>query len=228
MDPVPGTAATRSGLYRAFATAFSHPVDDFPDLLLSGEFQAILAAAGSRLQSPLHFGMDELNESLNGVDSQEIIITYSTLFESGSHAVSLRELTYSTLTEKTLMEELFRFYQHFGLEFSRGELRELPDLLPVELEFLHYLTFLEAQASDIDHLQPNISALQAAQRDFIDLHPGRWIDNFIERLKSRANSGLYLSFAAMLRLFLKHERHYLSRSDTELIATDQDLTPVDS
>ena len=126
------------------------------------------------------------------------------------------------------MEELFRFYQHFGLEFSRGELRELPDLLPVELEFLHYLTFLEAQASDIDHLQPNISALQAAQRDFIDLHPGRWIDNFIERLKSRADSGLYLSFAAMLRLFLKHERHYLSRSDTELIATDQDLTPVDS
>ena len=45
------------------------------------------------------------------------------------------------------MLEVSEFYKHFGLNMNQEEgKRELPDHLCAELEFLHFLTFKEAQA----------------------------------------------------------------------------------
>lgn len=212
-------ATVRSQLYRCFALAFSHPGEDFLNSLLSGEFSDLLIQLGEQLPYSFPFGEVEMNALKGKMNKQEIKIFYSTFFESGNHAVSLRELAYSTVTEKALLEELFRFYQHFGLEFSQGELRELPDNLPIELEFLHYLTFLEAKASSAGEENVNIQALRTAQRDFVVLHPGRWIELFLVRLKTVADNTVYASLAELLLQFISREKHFLSGSGDNLIAT---------
>jgi DMSO reductase family type II enzyme chaperone len=218
--------SARSQLYRCFATAFSYPDEAFLDSLTSGDFSEILVELGTRLPYSTPFEGVHINRLASGMERQEIKVFYSTTFQSGNQAVPLRELAYCTLTEKALLEELFRFYQHFGLEFSQGELRELPDNLPIELEFLHYLTYLEAEASkeggdncnNNSNNNKNMEALHNAQRDFINLHPGKWVQQFSSRLGKLQGSAVYSILAELLHQFIAREKFFLSGSQDELIA----------
>jgi len=80
-------------------------------------------------------------------------------------ACSLYEGSYNTAERNTLFEELLRFYSFFGLH--RTEEAELPDHLGVELEFMHYLSFLEYNALQRGE---DILGLQRAQKDFLERH----------------------------------------------------------
>ena len=218
--------SARSQLYLCFATAFSYPDETFLDSLASGEFSDLLVELGTRLPYSIPFEGAHINRPCSEMDRQEIKVFYSTVFQSGNQAVPLRELAYSSLTEKALLEELFRFYQHFGLKFSQGELRELPDNLPIELEFLHYLTYLEAEVSkeggnNGNNHNNNIEALRNGQRDFISLHPGKWIQQFSTRLGKLQGSAVYSSLAELLHQFIAREKFFLSGSRDELIALGQ-------
>lgn len=209
--------AARSQLYQSFATAFSTPGEEFLDSLMAGEFVDLLVQSGEQL--PYSSPFANLDPLTGEMSRQEIKVFYSSFFESGIQAVSLRELAYSSLTEKSLLEELFRFYQHFGLNFSDGELRELPDNLAIELEFMHYLTFLETEAKSAGKENANIKALRSAQRDFINLHPGKWVQPFLARLQSLQNNSVYLDLADLLVHFIDSEQRFLSDPGNELIAT---------
>jgi DMSO reductase family type II enzyme chaperone len=77
-----------------------------------------------------------------------------------------------------LMEELVRFYEHFGLKAQVGD---HPDHLCAELEFLHYLAFKEAAA--LAH-GDDVADLRRAQRDFLDRHLCRWLPRLRTRLQS--------------------------------------------
>lgn len=80
-------------------------------------------------------------------------------------AGSLHEAAYASEDRSVLFEELLRFYGHFGL--ARGERAELPDHLTVELEFMHFLCWLEhAAASRGD----DVAGLRRAERDFLARH----------------------------------------------------------
>jgi DMSO reductase family type II enzyme chaperone len=208
------SAETRSQLYRCFATAFSHPSDDFLDSAFSGDFLTALTRLGAQLPYPTPFQTPTETLVPKGMAKEDISVFFTTCFEAGHQAVSLREIAYSTLTETALLEDLLRFYQHFGLELSGGALRELPDSLPVELEFLHYLSYLEANARRTPSGNNNVAALQRAQRDFIDRHPGNWIRPFMLRLKSVPDNGFYASVADLLARFLESEQRFRPPADT--------------
>ena len=122
------------------------------------------------------------------------------------------------------MEEVFRFYQYFGLDFSKGGLRELPDILPVELEFLHYLTYLEAKSLEAQLPEEpveknNIAALRLAQRDFLTEHLGVWIQPFMLKLESVPDSRFYTDLSALLYHFIQGEKRFLSGAADGIIAT---------
>ena len=86
-------------------------------------------------------------------------------------ACSLREASYTQEDHSALFEELGRFYAFFGL--GRSERAELPDHLSVELEFMHYLTHLEAeQAQDPEELE----SVRRAQADFLRRHLARLVN----------------------------------------------------
>ena len=86
-------------------------------------------------------------------------------------ACSLREASYTQADHSALFEELGRFYSFFGL--GRRERAELPDHLSVELEFMHYLTHLEAeQVQDAEELE----SVRRAQGDFLARHLALLVD----------------------------------------------------
>lgn len=81
---------------------------------------------------------------------------------------------------KEAMEELLRFYRHFGLTLSEDP-RDLPDSVPTVLEFLQFLSWREAREQD-----DGMNVLQAAQRDVIQRHLLPWARSTAERLQDRA------------------------------------------
>lgn len=80
-------------------------------------------------------------------------------------AGSLHEAAYAGEDRSALFEELIRFYGHFGL--VREERAELPDHVTVELEFMHFLCWLEHRASERGE---DASGVRRAERDFLARH----------------------------------------------------------
>jgi DMSO reductase family type II enzyme chaperone len=183
-------AATRCSLYRCLATAFSFPTPELSEAFASGSFLDELLAAADALPFPL-----AVDDSLRGdpaLAHEELQQEYIRLFEvgPGRPPCPLYEGSHSSGRMKTL-EELVRFYEHFGL---RSETGDLPDHLCAELEFMHYLAFKEAAA-----LSTGADSLpyRLAQRDFLRRHLCRWLPKLRLRLEQLKPPRLYLSLARL-------------------------------
>lgn len=100
-------------------------------------------------------------------DNEQQQLDYIASFDCSVYksACSLHEAAYTTEGQEVLYEELTRFYEFFGL--GRAQSAELPDHLSVELEFMHFLSYLEAQESADAKTR---ESLCKAQRDFLTRH----------------------------------------------------------
>jgi DMSO reductase family type II enzyme chaperone len=76
-----------------------------------------------------------------------------------------------------LMEDLVRFYEHFGIRAQPGD---HPDHLSTELEFMHYLCFKEAAAASHGK---DPAPLVRAETDFLGRHLCRWLPRVAQRLE---------------------------------------------
>ncbi|MEE9284720.1 MAG: molecular chaperone TorD family protein [Dehalococcoidia bacterium] len=90
-----------------------------------------------------------------------------------------------------IMEELVRFYEHFGLRHQEGD---LPDHLCAELEFMHYLAFKQAAAL---RAGTDSEPYKLAQRDFLSRHLNRWLPRLRSRLEQLDPPPFYLSLARL-------------------------------
>ncbi|GAB4353138.1 MAG: hypothetical protein Kow0073_09200 [Immundisolibacter sp.] len=194
------TAAVRSQVYAMFAQALSFPQAEVGAALENGELYRGLAEAAGGLPYRYTFIGPPLME---GRDMGRV---YTALFDAvaGKPRVSLLEQRYEGAPpEQQLWEELLRFYRYFGLDFSTGGARERPDHLLVELEFMHYLTFLEAGAGD------GHPGLRRGQQDFLERHLTRWLPALRVALTEAGNAAPYDVLVDALVRFVGAEATYL-------------------
>lgn len=182
-------AAARSTLYRRFAEFLSHPTEEVLDILVSGKFEKDIEGL---MKEAGYAAAPREPAGVTG-SAQDIEIFYASAFEAGLPKVSLREANYTRDGEKILFEDLFRFYDHFGLDTSSGALREWPDHIAVELEFMHYLTWLETDVED------GKVALRRAQKDFLTRHLSHWVGALADRLEQKAAAHPYPRVARLLQ-----------------------------
>jgi DMSO reductase family type II enzyme chaperone len=157
--------AQRSNLYALLSAAFRFPTEEFWQEASGGEFARKVAEAASGLPFRLSAEGLTLPQDLSYDDLQG---RYIELFEVGGPAGApcfLYEGEYGGGRLK-VMEEVLRFYHHFGLRMSE-EHRDRPDHFATELEFLHALTFKETEAR-LQGKDPAPYVL--AQRDFLRWH----------------------------------------------------------
>jgi len=202
---LPSAVEARSHVYGLFARAFSHPDEEFLDLVFDGQFLTAILEAGHYLPYPSPFPESMSSLVGGGHKRFDIDIFYASTFEAGQTGVSLRESAYSRRSEAEIMESAFRFYEHFGLSFNQGELRELPDILPVELEFMHYLTYLQSSTSNAE----TTASLLQAQSDFLTRHLVLWTNTLVKALVERAGGRLYDELGLLMKDFLSADQHYL-------------------
>lgn len=201
--------AARSEIYRALSSLFRYPrgstaetVQELADLLR----QRLPALPFSPATiAPLTGVLDELDELAATPELPALDATYTALFDNcrGRSAVSLYEKDYGNGDAKMVWEEAIRFYEHFGLEFDVKHSHDWPDHIGTELEFMHYLSFLEAAAPPADR-----AVYVQGQKDFLSRRLARWTARFANHVNGLADLGPYGLFARLVEAFVDAEMSY--------------------
>lgn len=198
-------AGARSYIYRLLADSFSYPTDDVAESLASGEWSDQLTTLARHLPFAL---ASEPAPPPAVATSDALQQAYLSLFEVGPGRpyCPLYEGAHRTGRMK-LMEDIVRFYEHFGLKIQPGD---HPDHLCAELEFMHYMAFKEAAA--LAH-GDGVADVRRAQRDFLDRHLCRWLPRLHVRLHSaRDLPEFYLSAAELSEEFCRRDLAWLKEA----------------
>lgn len=201
-------AAGRSRSYAVYATLLEYPDGAVLERLKDGELQDLLRQV---LSGHPDSGLAERTDWKGLADLPEgdddLAVEFTRLFDvgsGGSPPCPLYAGAYGGDRMKS-MEEAVRFYDFFELKLSEKQ-RELPDHLSIQLEFLHFLSFREAEA-----LQAGTDPDQyrRAQRDFLSRNPGKWVPQLKERLEKQNAPPFYRALFDGLASFLGAEAAHL-------------------
>ena len=171
---VESPAIVRSQVYQLLARTYASPQEPLFQEIAQGRWQEAISPLLPRLpfQVPAAVGAPV------AVSLEDFQVEYNRLFEVGSMGGPPCPLFggHWERDRMRVMEELIRFYNYFGLSLTPGQ---LPDHITVEMEFMHFLTFKEAEALQENREQ---DSYQRAQRDFLDRHLGKWVPALRQRL----------------------------------------------
>ncbi len=211
-------AAARSRLYDLLAYAFALPEPPFHQAVRDGAFAAEVSANLAVLPYALAVADEEaIREQLaleadrppaegEAASHQELQSEYIRLFDVGTPRppCPLYGGEYKKGRQGT-MEELVRFYNHFGLHLSPDS-RDMPDHITIELEFMHFLTFREAVAL---HHQQDRSSYLRAERDFLERQLCAWVPRLGQRLNRQQPNAFYAALVRLTEEFLAADRRHL-------------------
>ena len=129
------------------------------------------------------------------------------------------------------LADIAGFYQAFGFRIGAA-VRERPDHLATELEFMYVLTLKEAYAIE-NELIDQVEICVDAQRKFLKDHLARWVSQFCssmersttERLGKAGLDSPYMRIAQLLEHFISFEVSRLGIEATKPLDIEQKLTP---
>ncbi len=211
------STGARSNLYALFARGFRYPTASLFESVRDGRFLSEMKTAASQLNY-LFTIEGALGLKLSG-DHQQFANQYLWLFDVGGPNPNtgdweppcfLCEAQYSGGRLK-VMQEALRFYHHFGLSLSqeKGE-RERPDHLSTEFEFMHALTFKEAELWQQKRSDSALMPYQQAERDFLLFHLMDLLRQVAGKVVHR-NIAFYSDLARLGEQFCQAEFAYLQR-----------------
>ncbi|MBL8199528.1 MAG: molecular chaperone TorD family protein [Chromatiales bacterium] len=185
------TAALRCLCYAACSEllASPHEVDPRP---------ALRERIGLGEAVPHARALDPLLAEVSGAELARLRAEYSGLFEVGSQGppAPIRE-DLQTGQRAGTREEVVRFYDYFGYTLD-DKFAWQPDHLSVELEFMHYLCYREAQAAD----EADALSFQLAQADFSGRHLASWVPQLAANVDQIAAGSLYARVVAAVQEFI--------------------------
>jgi DMSO reductase family type II enzyme chaperone len=199
-------ASARSSFYAHLSRAFAFPQPEFHTDIRKGRWLETQAANIAALPYRLSGGAASGWRAPADYDSFQT--EYIRLFEVGARGASSCPLHAGHHTSDRLraMEELVRFYNFFGLRLSPGL---MPDHVTVELEFMHFLAFKEAEARNTGG---DVDSYLRAQSDFVQRQLANWWPALVAAVKQQRPLPFYRALVALLARVLDAERTYLSRA----------------
>jgi TorA maturation chaperone TorD len=101
--------------------------------------------------------------------------------------------------------EVIKMYEERGLSMD-SEFRNLPDHITVELEFMYYLIFKEAEALEKAETDKALDFIKT-QELFLDKFLKRWVGPFCDKIKKGTDNEFYNSLADCCAVFIKNQDH---------------------
>ncbi len=211
------TALLRSQLYAVLARGFTEPPRALADRQADGNRGDELAAAVEALPGgeDLAAVLGEFWRHRAAVNDkralEELRSNYMELFGNlrSERGFPPYETEYTGGANDFLknqdLADLMGFYRAFGLDLGASdELRERPDHIAVELEFLHFLCWKEACAREEGN-EEHIGICLDAEQKFLRDHLGRWAEVFARGVEKTATGGFFSALAALLRKMVTQE-----------------------
>ncbi len=199
------SSALRSNLFIAFERLFRFPDEDYINGISSGSIQEELSLLINELPYPVE-ERDFFTAQFQIDNAEDFQSEYIRTFDvsPGGPPCPLYEGLYYPDRRK-VMEDLMRFYEHFGLKPDTNK-NELPDHISMELEFMHFLSFKEAQA--LVHNKDRGPFLRA-ERDFLERHLIKWIPEVIKKFEKANPPQYYRYLFNLLNAFLNSDLKYI-------------------
>jgi len=196
-------ARARSRVYRVVGHAFAFPHDALYHELAGGDWERGVVEAVGAL--PFSLGLAGLSLTPAQTASEELKAEYVRLFEVGPTGGPPCSLFagHHERDRLRVMEELVRFYDFFGLSLAPGA---MPDHLTVQLEFMHFLTFREADA--VREGGDRGSCLRA-ERDFLERQLGRFLARLVEKARAQEPLPFFQSLLEMSHRFAQEDYGYV-------------------
>jgi DMSO reductase family type II enzyme chaperone len=205
-------ALRRSQLYRFLADAFLYPSEDWTlDAPLLEPTLGELGLSNYRLRVGAQ-GLTDLQAEHRHVFGLTGSLCYETEYGLPHEYRQSQE-----------MADIAGFYRAFGFE-NGGVIRERPDYLPTELEFMHTLTLKEAytrEAGQTEHVEVCVDA----QRKFLRDHLAHWLPLFSKRLDQLAVDGVYADLVALTTAFVAAEADRLDAQPEPFRVPEIKATP---
>ncbi len=199
-------ARARSRLYGLLADLVSFPTDDLARACREGQLRDTVREAAASL--PYELSSAPIT-GLADPGAQYLALQgdYIGLFDlpGGGRAVPLYAGVVSPSRHDS-MEELLRFYRHFGLTVSE-EIRDLPDAIPTVLEFLHFLSFREIEPQGSE----DVRSVRTAQGDVLERHLLPWTVAATRRIVRGESPAFYGAVITVLGEFVAREVVFLGR-----------------
>ncbi len=182
-------AIRRSQVYGFFADAFLYPAEDWTgDLPRVAGLLDELGAAG------LEIGADDAVREAGGWAQLALQAEHRRVFGLVGSLCYETELGLPhEFRQSQELADLAGFYRAFGFRVG-GQVRERPDHLAVELEFMHVLALKEAYAY-ANGLAEHAEICREAQGKFLQAHLGQWIGALAQALASSSGGGPYCDLA---------------------------------
>lgn len=193
-------APQRAGVYDVLGSLLEFPEDDFEPGDALTDLRTHIAGLPYRIDDPA---------DANDIASvHHLKREYMRLFEvPGKTSPCVLYGGMYAGNRQSVMEELLRFYRHFGLSVATAPKRDMPDNLSTVLEFLSYLCMLEGRSPSMRAAEP----ARAAQRDVLERHLATWIPAMQARLNRQKPVRLYASVFSILDAFSRNEmKHFRS------------------
>jgi len=223
------TAQARAAAYAHLAAAFAYPTTELAEALASGALVAALGALSETL--PMYAAQPALDivrgwrAALRSADDilRALESEYTRLFLGPGRPVAhLNESVYLDPNGQMMGEcvaDLPQLYAEAGLGLD-PDLKELPDHLAVELEFMAHLCDAEIEAwSSSDSARASDCA--ARQAAFLEQHLNRWLGAAARRLSQSASDSLYSALAQVAARFAALDQEW-----ARAIANMTDFKPL--
>ncbi len=187
----------RCDTYRLLAQCYYTPDKDTFET-----FKTLMELAGK------HYENDERNSVDD--DFTSILIDHARLFIGPYQILAppygsiYMENTGTIMGESTI--DAINRYEGSGLNIV---IKEVPDHVAIELEFMYFLIFKEIEQT-INHSLEKGIRYQIKQRKFLDNHLGRWVFTFADRILESADTNFYKSLALFTKRFIRDDLKYLS------------------
>ena len=212
-------AASRSGVYGFLAAVYNRlPDEPFAESLSGPELAGLFACMAEREDLP-----DEMQVGVSLVEA----------FIAASQGRPVKELQTELAVERTRLfrgvqpgygppppyESVYagsegaphmqtsaavrQIYAEAGVGLPE-EVKDQPDFIGLELDFMRHLTAKEAQAWADDDSQVAVEVLKQEQ-DFLNKHIIRWIPRFCDVMAKEARLGFYQGIAALTKGFVQDE-----------------------
>ena len=191
-------APARMALYAHLGDVLVYPDDALVESVLSGALAGSIEQAVSSLPYAVVPGPFDVAP---GEGETALGPEYIRLFDVPTHGTTC-PLYGGALggDRRATMEDLLRFYRHFGLSVVHAEERDLPDSVPTVLEFLGYLVSREQDAGAGDD-----AAFRLAQSDVLTRHVCNWAPIIRARVAKLGPPPLYAAATELLDDFVRGE-----------------------
>lgn len=193
----------RSRLYSLVGRAFAPPNDTLYEELTGGAWERQVAEVLAAL--PFSLSLADLSLRPEKLSSKDLQAEYVRLFEVGLMGGPPCSLFagHHESDRLRVMEELIRFYSFFDLRLAPGR---MPDHITVELEFMQFLTFREAEA--IEQGNDRESCLRA-QRDFLERQLGRFLARLADKVRGQKPLPFFEGLVELGYRFVQSDHGYV-------------------